>query len=244
MTRKRPVAAALRGLFARSGNRCAFPDCTRWLVNEDDLLVAEVCHIHAASPGGPRYSRGQSDDSRHGGANLVLLCHEHHVVVDADPSRYTAVRLRFLKARHEDKYRTSPYRIPPKTLRLAAQAVEEYWRHTEAIGRKAVRGGEPALEVRRRAKDRELIGMARSRVRRLQEEIPQFTRDAPTQLREIASILVPNCLLDLELLLAQLAVRSDERTFEAEPRPLLSARRLAASRRTLETLVRGRRYSD
>jgi nucleoside phosphorylase len=64
-----------------------------------------LCHIHAASPGGPRYDPKQSDAERNEAENLIILCPTHHSLVDQDSSTYTADALRTMKMQHEDRVR-------------------------------------------------------------------------------------------------------------------------------------------
>lgn len=96
----RPTERTLKRLFALSGNRCAFPKCGSAIV-QAETLVGEVCHIRAASPGGPRFEQGQSAEDRHAFENLILLCANHHAVVDHDPAAYSVERLLLMKADHE-----------------------------------------------------------------------------------------------------------------------------------------------
>jgi hypothetical protein len=93
-------AQTIRKLFALSGNRCAFPRCTVRIVCEG-VPVGEVCHINAANDGGPRFDKAQSDYDRNGFDNLILLCANHHKVVDDDEEAYTVERLRKMKREHE-----------------------------------------------------------------------------------------------------------------------------------------------
>ncbi len=64
-------------------------------------MVGEICHIQAARPDGPRYDPHQSAGERHGYDNLVLLCANHHKVIDDDPVAYSMERLRQIKSDHE-----------------------------------------------------------------------------------------------------------------------------------------------
>jgi hypothetical protein len=96
----RPTEQTLKKLFALSRNVCAFPRCTRHIVREE-TVVGKVCHIKAASPGGPRYDPAQSDEERHGFDNLILLCGEHHDIVDDDIVTYPVGALTAMKAQHE-----------------------------------------------------------------------------------------------------------------------------------------------
>jgi hypothetical protein len=96
----RPSDTTIKRLFARSGNRCAFPKCAVEIV-QGDTLVGEICHIKAARPGGPRYDPNQSAAGRHGYDNLILLCGTHHTVIDDDEEAYTVDRLIKMKTDHE-----------------------------------------------------------------------------------------------------------------------------------------------
>lgn len=101
-----PSKKDLRLLFQRSGNRCAFPTCTKTLVypaTSLDGLVAlsEVAHIVAQKPDGPRGDYPLPLDQRDAYDNLILLCEEHHHIVDAQKYTYTVERLRQMKMDHE-----------------------------------------------------------------------------------------------------------------------------------------------
>lgn len=95
-----PTPQTLKRLFALSGNRCAFPKCQQRLV-DGDIVLGEICHIAAASPGGPRYNSQLSAEDRRSFDNLVLLCSIHHTVVDSDTVAYTEERLRRMKEDHQ-----------------------------------------------------------------------------------------------------------------------------------------------
>ena len=75
-------------LFARSGNRCAFPKCTAPMAFAE-TLTGEVCHIKGTKPGSARHDPNQSDVERHEYKNLVLMCPTHHTVIDDDEDAYT-----------------------------------------------------------------------------------------------------------------------------------------------------------
>jgi hypothetical protein len=112
----RPSDAVIKRLFARSGNRCAYPRCTVEIV-QGETVVGEVCHIRAVRPDGPRHDPDQSPNDRHGYENLILLCANHHKVVDDDPEAYTVERLLKMKADHES--RATP--IPSTTIERATR---------------------------------------------------------------------------------------------------------------------------
>ena len=102
-----PTTATIKRLFAVSGNQCAFPGCTTPLV-VNDTVVAEICHIKARSPDGPRYDPDQDERDRHAFSNLLLLCPAHHKIVDDDPTTYTVERLGRIKTEHEARHQGGP----------------------------------------------------------------------------------------------------------------------------------------
>lgn len=97
----------VKKLFARSGNRCAFPKCVHQII-EHESVIGEICHIRAASPEGPRYDPDQSQTDRDSYENLILLCGVHHKVVDDDVEAYTAERLMRMKLEHEKNHFSMP----------------------------------------------------------------------------------------------------------------------------------------
>jgi hypothetical protein len=101
-TPTRPTIAAIKRLFALSGNRCAFPKC-RTLIVQGAVLAGEVCHIKGRKRGAPRYDSKQTPSARHAYGNLLLLCSTHHTIVDADAESYSVEVLRKMKAIHEGR---------------------------------------------------------------------------------------------------------------------------------------------
>lgn len=94
-------------LWGRSGNQCAFEGCNRMLVvgadeSDRDAVVGQEAHIVGRSPEGPRGHAPDAtpDDSYE---NLILLCADHHKVVDDDPQTWTVDRLQAMKAEHEQR---------------------------------------------------------------------------------------------------------------------------------------------
>lgn len=92
----------IKKLFALSSNRCAFVDCTMEIILKN-IVLGEVCHIKAQSPGGPRFDSDLSSEQIHALENLILLCPTHHKIIDSDVSTYTADVLHRMKQGHEEK---------------------------------------------------------------------------------------------------------------------------------------------
>ena len=93
-------------LFALSGNQCAYPDCTNTLIEpatqESDVLVTgHVCHIYAISTEGPRGKPGLTQQVLNAPDNLILLCPNHHAIVDGQHETNSADTLKQWKQKHE-----------------------------------------------------------------------------------------------------------------------------------------------
>jgi predicted restriction endonuclease len=82
-------------LWAKSGNRCAI--CKHELVgyqseHATEVIIVEECHLVSPRPLRPRYDPelmiGYDDYN-----NLILLCRNHHKIIDEQVEIYTAGRL-------------------------------------------------------------------------------------------------------------------------------------------------------
>lgn len=95
----------LKALLQKSGNRCAFPGCpTTLTIKESDdstVILSNVAHIVAQREDGPRGKFALPLDRRDEESNLMLLCPEHHKIIDNKPYLYTVERLRGMKEKHE-----------------------------------------------------------------------------------------------------------------------------------------------
>ncbi|MDP3743696.1 MAG: HNH endonuclease signature motif containing protein [Methylotenera sp.] len=113
----------VKRLFALSGNQCAFPECCSPLVESTETITGEICHIKAASSGGPRFDKTQGDIERHAASNLLLLCGRHHKIIDSEPEKYTVEFLTNLKRNHEQK---GLVEISPITTKYAQSLLSNY----------------------------------------------------------------------------------------------------------------------
>lgn len=93
-------------LWGRSAHRCNFPDCRLELFvdetsTDDTSLIGEICHIVAREPGHARGDSPLTREERDRYSNLILLCRNHHEVVDDLPEKYTVEVLHNMKQEHE-----------------------------------------------------------------------------------------------------------------------------------------------
>ena len=98
-----PLGPALRELFLKSGNLCAFPGCHELMMDADGLFVGQVCHIEAAEPGGERFNASMTNEERRAVSNLLLMCYPHHIKTN-DLNAFPVRKLRDMKADHERRF--------------------------------------------------------------------------------------------------------------------------------------------
>lgn len=103
---KGPSHNTLIQLWTSSGGRCQFEGCNCKVFRDDltgqEFNAANVAHIVAASPNGPR-GNAHSPELSDKIENLMLLCPTHHKEVDSFPAQYPPSRLREMKERQEQK---------------------------------------------------------------------------------------------------------------------------------------------
>lgn len=100
----RPTEATIKKLYAFSRNQCAHFPCDNQIVDrKSNSIIGKVCHIKAANAKGPRYDAKQSSKKRHEFDNLILLCANHHDIIDKNPKTYTIEKLLWMKRNHEGK---------------------------------------------------------------------------------------------------------------------------------------------
>jgi hypothetical protein len=107
--RKKISEATIKILWAKSGNRCAFPGCKQALVEDLTTLdgsqvVGEMAHIVGhSSEEGPRSDASYPRDKIDLPENLLLLCPTHHTIIDKQPNTYTVANLLDWKRARESK---------------------------------------------------------------------------------------------------------------------------------------------
>lgn len=93
-----------KALWSKSGNRCAI--CKKKLVYKIEkvtrnFIIGEECHIISSKKMGPRGSISKLEDYDVY-ENLILLCPDHHKLIDEFPETYTHDLIHNIKQNHED----------------------------------------------------------------------------------------------------------------------------------------------
>lgn len=123
MARLQPKTETVKKLFSFSGNKCAFPTCSRALVTQEGTLVGEICHIEGAEESAPRYNPLSDDEQRRHFDNLILFCGTCHTIVDRELATYTVEKLKSIKQDHESKHASESFSVSDK---LIAQILDQF----------------------------------------------------------------------------------------------------------------------
>jgi hypothetical protein len=96
----------LKLLWGRAAERCAFGDCRKVLSKTPEAAsgtypLGKQAHIVSHAPGGIRDDATLTQAERDSYANLILLCAEHHDIIDHEPAVYTIAKLHEIKTKHE-----------------------------------------------------------------------------------------------------------------------------------------------
>ena len=103
---KRPAISlqTIKTLCANSQRTCAFPGCGRLLtckVEGVDFFTGEFCHVEGVQKKAARYNPARTPEHINDPDNLVLMCPEHHKIIDAMPDKFPAERIREFKRAQE-----------------------------------------------------------------------------------------------------------------------------------------------
>ncbi len=100
-------------IAAYCNNTCAFPTCGKKVLSgrikaedlENGFSKGVFAHIIAASPQGPRQSQDIAQESINDVSNGILLCEDHHTLIDNNPDDYPIETLRTWKRNIEANFK-------------------------------------------------------------------------------------------------------------------------------------------
>lgn len=101
---------AIKLLWSNAAGRCSFVDCAERLTVEQAAhsaphTLGEMAHIKGRNKGSNRYDASQTDKERDSYENLILLCPNHHTLIDKPENEeaYTVEALINMKTDHEKR---------------------------------------------------------------------------------------------------------------------------------------------
>jgi hypothetical protein len=114
-------------LFADSGGYCQDPTCHRALfedTEDENIHLAEMAHIFAASDTGPRACGDMTEEERGAYENLILLCSNCHTRIDKAPNAYPDSRILTWKREHKERIANLFGATEYRSRELAYAAIE------------------------------------------------------------------------------------------------------------------------
>ncbi len=129
MERKDPKPSTLKALFAKSGNQCAFSDCSNPLIDDRNIFVGELCHVNSVKKKDARYDSTLTDEQLRDYDNLVLMCHAHHKRIDTLENEYPVEVLKEMRAKHEAKFTGQSFNVPDSVIEdsMIQLVLDEGW---------------------------------------------------------------------------------------------------------------------
>jgi hypothetical protein len=93
-------------LWGRAAERCSFPDCRIKLTQDKKLASVSFplgvqAHIVGENENSPRGRSTLTEEERNSYFNLILLCPNHHTIIDKNPEDYPVEKLHLIKDQHE-----------------------------------------------------------------------------------------------------------------------------------------------
>ncbi len=131
-------STTIKTLFALSGNVCGWNDpetqigCEHALTDPSwEQVRAEICHIRGLRPTSTRYDPEMNDEERNGYENLILMCPNHHQLVDdLEPEKYSVDFLTEMKERAT--VRADAWRYDDEYLLTVTSYMESKLQYEEA----------------------------------------------------------------------------------------------------------------
>ncbi|MBU0613882.1 HNH endonuclease, partial [Patescibacteria group bacterium] len=118
---KIPAPVQLK-LWMKSGGRCQFTSCPKYLWEEGLTLnegnYAHIAHIVAQSPDGMRGDKVKSAQLAGDYENLMLMCFEHHKLIDGPTTwmKFPVDDLKKMKKSHEE-FVAALHKTPKQNIR-------------------------------------------------------------------------------------------------------------------------------
>lgn len=83
-----------------SGHSCSFPGCNENLTLNGASFIGHVAQIESSNPFSPRYNSSLDEDALPDPDNYLLLCPNHHAIIDRQPEVYSPQWLKKARDQH------------------------------------------------------------------------------------------------------------------------------------------------
>lgn len=226
----------LKALLARSGNQCAFEGCNHPLFNEENIFVAQICHIEAVSPNGPRFNPVLSSAKINSYENLIFLCYRHHKEIDSIEA-FTIEKLKEIKRRHENKFMEPQFSVDDKILEKLLEEVNNYWKRVEHLNTILHVTQDFRLPIDVTKDEIKLIEDIRGQLKTLLNILNTLTVNLQHEYFEITCLAIPNVSTKLSVLLDQLEIKLFENKLNQNPSSKMIKRKLNALRMKFEQIA-------
>lgn len=99
----------LKLLWGRAAGRCSYCNVglTMELDRNDPIVIGEMAHVIARKENGPRGSELINEEERNTYKNLILLCPNHHKMIDKAPDQFSVAGILKWKRDHEESIKNS-----------------------------------------------------------------------------------------------------------------------------------------
>jgi hypothetical protein len=195
----------LKLLLARSGNQCAFSDCLHPIFDDNNLFIAQLCHIEAVSPKGQRYNPNKTDEEINSYDNLLFLCYRHHKVTD-NVDLYPVNKLKEIKANHEAKFKESSYNYPQEVLSNLEKEIENFWTHIDKLNYEHI-VPELAIPINTKQDILSLIAETNEYLKHLTDVNSVLINDCNNTHFEYVCLAMPNLLTRLGATIHQIEIK-------------------------------------
>jgi len=226
----------LKALLAKSGNQCAFEGCSHPLFSEENIFVAQICHIEAVSPNGPRFNSTLSSESINSYENLLFLCYRHHKEIDRIGA-YSIKKLKEIKSLHEKKFTTTQFSVDNEILEELLEEVNNYWKRIEHLNTIQHVTQDFRLPIDVTKDEVKLIEDIRGQFKVLLNISDMLTMNLKNECFEITSLAIPNTSTRLSILLDQLEIKVFEKKLSQNPSSKMLKRKLNALRAAFEQVA-------
>ncbi len=224
-----------RALLARSGNKCAYPGCSRPIVNKKNIYEAQLCHIESVSHKKQRYNPKLTEDELNGYDNLMFMCLKHHVETN-DEKVYTADILRKMKYEHESKYIENPFNMDMSHIFTLKKEAEEYWQKVENANNNEHEFPDLKVSINTQADYNELSNEINETLDSIDNLISAIDKQDQDKYWEIFNLGFPNHLNKIRIVIEHMTIKYLEAYVASNPQDMETKSKLDRLRKDfLET---------